>query len=441
MDTELPDIPRKGRGAVSKQTGRFEGCNAVALDDGWDLPPDEDLPPLRTTVTADATRTIIARNTSPDVPFDRSINPYRGCEHGCVYCFARPTHAFLGLSPGLDFESKLFYKPDAAALLEAELGKKSYSCDVMAIGTNTDPYQPIERDYKLTRRILEVLAAHNHPVGIVTKNHLVTRDIDILGPMAEKKLAQVCLSVTMLDRDLSRMMEPRAPTPQRRLDTIRALVDAGIPCGVMAAPMIPVLTDPELESLLEAAKNAGAHMAGYVLLRLPLEIKGLFREWLDAHAPLKADHVMNAVKAAGGGQIYDPTFGVRQRGTGVYANLLLQRFEKACRRLGLNGRGYRLDCTLFKPPPRPGDQMGCSNSVCQHLHDEKLHRFVPARTCRVISFADHGCARKSYRHGSCRTVGAALRHADGAAAAAGAGRLYHRRRPARAERLRRCRGP
>ena len=296
MDTELPDIPRKGRGAVSNQTGRFEGYDAVAIDDGWNLPPDEDLPPLRTTVTADTTRTIITRNTSPDVPFDRSINPYRGCEHGCVYCFARPSHAFLGLSPGLDFESRLFYKPDAAALLENELRKKSYKCDVMAMGTNTDPYQPIERDHKLTRQILEVLAAHNHPVGIVTKSSLVARDIDILAPMAEKKLAQVCLSVTTLDRDLSRRMEPRAPTPQRRLDTIRALTDAGIPCGVMAAPMIPVLTDPELESILEAAKEAGAHMAGYVLLRLPLEIKDLFREWLNAHAPLKADHVMSARK-------------------------------------------------------------------------------------------------------------------------------------------------
>ena len=358
MDTELPDIPRKGRGAVSNQTGRFEGYDAVAIDDGWNLPRDADLPPLRTTVTADTTRTIIARNTSPDVPFDRSINPYRGCEHGCVYCFARPTHAFLGLSPGLDFESRLFYKPDAAALLEKELRKPSYKCDVMAMGTNTDPYQPIERDLKLTRRILEVLAAHNHPVGIVTKSSLIARDIDILAPMAEKKLAQVCLSVTTLDRDLSRRMEPRAPTPQRRLDTIRALNDAGIPCGVMAAPMIPVLTDPELESILAAAKDAGAHMAGYVLLRLPLEIKDLFREWLDAHAPLKADHVMNAVKTAGGGQIYDPTFGVRQRGTGVYADLLLQRFEKACRRLGLIERGYRLDRTLFRPPPRAGDQMG-----------------------------------------------------------------------------------
>ena len=358
MDTQIPDIPRKGRGAVSNQTGRFEAYQAMAIDDGWDLTEDEDIPPLRTTVTADATRTIIARNTSPDVPFDRSINPYRGCEHGCVYCFARPTHAFLGLSPGLDFESRLFYKPEAAALLENELRKPGYKCDVMAMGTNTDPYQPIERDFKLTRRILEVLSAHDHPVGIVTKSSLIVRDIDILAPMAKKKLAQVCISVTTLNRDLSRKMEPRAPTPARRLDTIRALVDAGIPCGVMAAPMIPVLTDSELGSILEAATGAGAHMAGYVLLRLPLEIKDLFREWLDAHAPLKAQHVMNAVKEAGGGQIYDPTFGIRQRGTGVYANLLLQRFENACKRLGLNDRKYRLDRTQFKAPPRAGDQLG-----------------------------------------------------------------------------------
>jgi DNA repair photolyase len=358
MDTPIPDLPRKGRGAVSNQTGRFEGYEEMAIDDGWDTPADEDLPPLRTTVTVDATRTIIARNTSPDVPFDRSINPYRGCEHGCVYCFARPTHAFLGLSPGLDFESRLFYKPDAASLLEEELRKPKYTCDVMAMGTNTDPYQPIEREYGLTRQILEVLAAHNHPVGIVTKSSLIARDIDILAPMAEKKLAQVCISVTTLHRELSRKMEPRAPTPARRLETIRALVDAGIPCGVMAAPMIPVLTDPELESILEAAAEAGAHMAGYVLLRLPLEIKDLFREWLDAHAPMKAQHVMNAVKAAGGGQIYDPAFGVRQRGTGVYANLLLQRFEKACKRLGLNERKYRLNRALFRPPPRAGDQLG-----------------------------------------------------------------------------------
>ena len=359
MDT-LPNKLKKGRGAVTNRTNRYERLVAEAVDDGWDgLDEAKDpVPPLRTTLMRDTSKTIIARNSSPDVPFEQSINPYRGCEHGCVYCFARPTHAFLGLSPGLDFESRLFYKPDAAALLAKELRSPKYKCDVMAMGTNTDPYQPIEREYGLTRQILEVLAAHDHPVGIVTKSSLIARDIDILAPMAEKKLAQVCLSVTTLDRELSRKMEPRAPTPQRRLETIRALVDAGIPCGVMAAPMIPVLTDPELESILEAATDAGAHMAGYVLLRLPLEIKDLFREWLDAHAPLKAQHVMNAVKEAGGGQIYDPTYGVRQRGTGVYANLLLQRFEKACKRLGLNERKYRLDKTLFNLPPRAGDQLG-----------------------------------------------------------------------------------
>ena len=357
MNTEIPDIPRKGRGAISNRTGRFECRNIVAIDDGWNPQPDDDMPPLRTTVTADATRTIIARNTSPDVPFDRSINPYRGCEHGCVYCFARPTHAFLGLSPGLDFESRLFYKPEAVALLEKELQKKSYACNVMAMGTNTAPYQPIEREHKITRRILKVLAAHNHPVSIVTKASLIARDIDILGPMAKKKLAQVSLSVTTLNRDLSRKMEPRAPTPQRRLDTIRTLVEAGIPCSVMAAPMIPVLTDPELESILDAAKDAGACMAGYLMLRLPMEIKDLFREWLDANAPLKADHVMSAIREAGGGQIYDSTYGLRQRGTGIYADLLLQRFEKACKRLGLNEHKHRLDLTQFKPPPRAGDQM------------------------------------------------------------------------------------
>lgn len=358
LDSPLPNRPRKGRGAISNRTGRFEGYIAEPLDDGWDSWMEDDLSPLRTTLTADATRTIIARNDSPDVPFDRSINPYRGCEHGCVYCFARPTHAFLGLSPGLDFETRLFYKPDAAALLDKELRAPKYRCDVMAMGTNTDPYQPVERELKLTRRILEVLAAHNHPVGIVTKSSQIVRDIDILAPMAEKRLAQVCISVTTLDRGLARAMEPRAPTPARRLETIRALTDAGIPCGVMAAPMIPVLTDPELESILEAAAAAGAHMAGYVLLRLPLEIKDLFREWLETHQPLKAKHVINAIRDAGGGQIYDPTFGLRQRGRGPYAAMLNQRFEKACRRLGLNERKYRLDTTQFRPPPRRGDQLG-----------------------------------------------------------------------------------
>jgi DNA repair photolyase len=356
-DIPFPDSPRKGRGAVTNRTGRFEGYVAVPVADGWDS-WDEDLPPLRTTLTADATRTIIARNESPDVPFDRSINPYRGCEHGCVYCFARPTHAVLGLSPGLDFESLLFYKPDAPSLLEKELRSPKYECDVMAMGTNTDPYQPVERELMLTRRILEVLAAHDHPVGIVTKSSQIVRDIDILAPMAAKGLARVCISITTLDRGLARTMEPRAPTPARRLETIKALSDASIPCGVMTAPLIPVLNDPELESILEAATAAGADMAGYVLLRLPLEIKDLFREWLEAHYPLKAKHVMNAMRETRGGQIYDPTYGLRQRGTGPYAALLQQRFEKACKRLGLNDRKYRLDTTKFKRPPRKGDQLG-----------------------------------------------------------------------------------
>lgn len=358
MDQRIPDSPKKGRGAVSNQAGRYEAFVSEAFDDGWDRLPDEDLPPLRTTLTPDATKTIIARNNSPDVPFDRSINPYRGCEHGCIYCFARPTHAFLGMSPGLDFESRLFFKPDAAMLLEKELRSPRYECDVIAMGTNTDPYQPIERELKITRRILEVLAAYDHPVGIVTKSSQIVRDIDILAPMARKGLAQVCVSVTTLDRGLARTMEPRAPTPARRLETIRALASAGIPTGVMVAPLIPVLTDSEMESVLEAAASAGAQSAGYVLLRLPLEIKDLFREWLEAHVPMKAKHVLNAVRDTHGGQIYDPTYGLRQRGTGPYADMMLQRFERACRNLGLNERKYRLDTTQFRRPPRKGDQLG-----------------------------------------------------------------------------------
>ena len=328
MDTQIPYTPRKGRGAASNRAGRFEAHDTIAIDDGWGSALDADIPPLRTTLTAEATKKIITRNQSPDVPFDRSINPYKGCEHGCVYCFARPTHAYLGLSPGLDFESRLLYKPDAAALLEKELRAPKYQCAVMAMGTNTDPYQPVERELKITRRILEVLAAHDHPVGIVTKSSLVMRDLDILGPMGRKGLAQVCLSVTTLDRGLARKMEPRCPTPARRLEAIRALSDAGVQTGVMAAPMIPVLNDPELESILEVASGAGATIAGYVLLRLPLEIKDLFREWLDTHAPMKADHVLNAVRGTREGQMYVPEFGQRMHGTGVYARLLLQRFEK-----------------------------------------------------------------------------------------------------------------
>ncbi len=355
MDSEIPDLPVKGRGAVSNRVGRYEARTRQAIDDGWDT--DEEYPPLRTEITADATRTIITRNESPDVPFDRSINPYRGCEHGCVYCFARPTHAFLGLSPGLDFESRLFYKPDAARLLDEELRRTKYRCDVIAMGTNTDPYQPIEKEFRITRQILEVLAAHNHPVGIVTKSALVLRDLDILAPMAEQGLAQVCVSVTTLERDLARRLEPRAPTPARRIAAIRALAEAGIPAGVMAAPMIPGLNDYELEQILEAGREAGADMAGYILLRLPLEIKDLFIEWLRAHAPNKADRVLNLVRETRGGALYDQTFGLRRSGIGRYAELLGKRFEIACRRLSLNARHFELDTTQFHPPPRPGDQM------------------------------------------------------------------------------------
>jgi DNA repair photolyase len=358
MDDKRPDIARKGRGAVSNATGRFESETREAVLDGWDL--EEDVPPLRTTVTWEAARSIIAHNDSPDIGFDQSINPYRGCEHGCVYCFARPSHAFSGLSPGLDFETKLFAKRDAAALLEKELSKPSYRCRTIVIGANTDCYQPIEREHRITRSILEVAAAFNQPIAIITKSALVQRDIDILAPMAARNLATVKVSVTSLDGELARKMEPRAPAPYRRLDTIRALSAAGIPVGVMAAPMIPFLNDAELESILKAAAEAGATTAAYVLLRLPLEIKDLFAEWLEAHAPGKAKHVLNQLRESRGGKLYDSTWGLRGRGTGVHADLLAKRFELACKRVGLNqsrvgGRG--LDASRFKVPPRVGDQL------------------------------------------------------------------------------------
>jgi DNA repair photolyase len=353
-DDRIPARARKGRGAVTNRAGRFEPTNTEAVDDGWQRPEDdEDLPPLRTTVIVDATRTIIARNQSPDISFDRSINPYRGCEHGCVYCFARPTHAFLGLSPGLDFETRLFVKPEAAKLLTAELARPSYRPAVIAMGTNTDPYQPLERTRRITRQILEVLAACNHPVGIVTKSALVTRDIDILAPMAAKRLARVALSVTTLDRELARTLEPRASTPAKRLAAIRALAEAGIPTSVMVAPIIPALTDAEMESILEAAKAAGADGAGYVLLRLPLEIKDLFTEWLDAHAPGKAKRVLDLVRSVRNGRLNDPNFGSRQRGQGPYAELINQRFHLASKRLGYRERDWRFDLSLFKRPAKP----------------------------------------------------------------------------------------
>jgi DNA repair photolyase len=355
-ESQLPDQALKGRGAVSNRPGRYEPGNRPREDDGWTRDEDE-LPPLRTTVTIDSTRSIIAWNNSPDLGFDRSINPYRGCEHGCIYCFARPTHAYLGLSPGLDFETRLFAKPEAAGLLAEELSKAGYRPAPLGLGTNTDPYQPIEREMRITRGILEVLAAFNHPVTIVTKSALVVRDIDILTEMARKSLATVTLSVTTLDKHLARRLEPRAPTPPLRLEAIRALADAGIPVGVLAAPMIPALNDMELEAILAAAANAGATKAGYVLLRLPLEIRDLFEEWLQAHAPAKARHVMSLVSGTRRGSHYVDAFGERMRGEGPYAELLAKRFHLAVKRLGLDRRDLNLRTDLFGQPPKAGDQL------------------------------------------------------------------------------------
>ena len=309
-------------------------------------------------MSVDATRTIIARNNSPDIGFDRSINPYRGCEHGCIYCYARPSHAYLGLSPGLDFESRLFYKPQAAALLAAELRKKGYACRPLALGSNTDPYQPVERRLEVTRSILEVLRDFRHPVTIVTKSALIQRDIDILCEMAKDRLAMVTVSVTTLDRALARVMEPRAATPERRLETIAALAAAGIPTGVLSAPMIPALNDSEMEQILDRARAAGATSAGYTLLRLPLELKALFREWLEAHFPDKAAHVLSLVAQAHGGRLYDAAWSKRMTGAGPYADMLRLRFDRACRRLGFDRRTTQpLDATRFRPPPQRGDQL------------------------------------------------------------------------------------
>ena len=346
----------KGRGTFSNVSGRFEREHRVLTDDGWGT-LDAEPPVLKTTVAIDATRTIIARNDSPDISFDRSINPYRGCEHGCVYCFARPTHAYLGLSPGQDFESRLFAKPKAAQLLAQELRKAGYQVRSMALGTNTDPYQPIDEKYQLTREVLKVLRDFKHPVGIVTKSNRVLRDLDILSEMASMNLARVAISVTTLDRKLARSMEPRAPTPERRIDAIRELSAAGVPTAVMAAPMIPALNDHELEGILERAYEAGARQAGYVVLRLPLEIKDLFREWLAAEQPGRASHVMSLIRSMRGGKDYDMEWGKRMKGTGVYAELIAKRFKLACERIGLNKESRPLRTDLFCPPPAAGDQL------------------------------------------------------------------------------------
>ncbi len=346
---------RRGRGAGLNPSGRFEPQSRETFDDGWQTL--EELPPFRTEVQIEKPRTAITRNESPDIPFDRSINPYRGCEHGCIYCFARPSHAYMGLSAGLDFEAKLFAKPDAAKLLERELAKPGYKPRVIAIGTNTDPYQPIEKEWRIMRQILEVLNKANHPVSIVTKSAMIMRDIDILKDMAAKGLVRASLSVTTLDRKLARTMEPRASTPPRRLEAIHALSEGGIPTSVMAAPVIPALNDHELERILEASHAAGAREAGYVLLRLPLEVSPLFRDWLLQHYPDRYRHVMSLVRSMRGGKDYDAEFGKRMKGAGPYAWQISRRFEMATKRLGMVRRSMPLRDDLFVPPDGSGVQL------------------------------------------------------------------------------------
>ncbi|WP_442909911.1 PA0069 family radical SAM protein [Hyphomicrobium sp.] len=346
---------RRGRGARSNHSGRFESERRLAFDDGWESLAELDA--FRTEVYAEPARSIITRNQSPDISFDQSINPYRGCEHGCIYCYARPSHCYLGHSAGLDFETKLYAKTNAAELLEKELAARSYRPKVLALGTNTDPYQPIEREHRITRRILEVLERTGHPVGIVTKSALVLRDADILSRMAARGLAKVAISVTTLDRRIARAMEPRAATPPKRLDAIRGLADAGVPVAVMVAPIVPGLTDSEIERILEAAQIAGASEAGYVLLRLPLELKDVFREWLAEACPDRANRVINLLRSMHGGQDYVAEFGQRQKGRGPYAEQIALRFRLALKRLKLNERRHALRLDLFQPPVAKGAQM------------------------------------------------------------------------------------
>jgi len=345
-----PANPHKGRGAVASPDGRFDAWQREAVDDGWWL---EDEPSPATELIVDTAKSVITYNQSPDLPYDRSINPYRGCEHGCAYCFARPTHAYLGLSPGLDFETRLAWKPDAAQVLRRELARPGYRCRPIALGINTDAWQPVERRLRVTRGILEVLAETRHPVTIVTKSALILRDLDLLAAMARDGLAHVAVSITTLDPDLARALEPRAPSPRRRLSAIAALASAGIPTAVMVAPLIPALADHEMESILDAARAAGATSAGYILLRLPLELKALFRAWLEQHAPGRAAHVYSLMRQLHGGREYDSAFGARQRGSGPLAEVIAQRFRLALRRLGLDAPVAPLDTTLFRPPPAP----------------------------------------------------------------------------------------
>ena len=362
VEPEMGELPvptvaedlRRGRGARSNRSGRFESEVREAFDDGWQ--GLEDLPPFKTIVQEEMAKSIIATNDSPDISFEQSINPYRGCEHGCSYCFARPTHCYLGHSAGLDFETKLYAKINAAELLDKEFANPRYTPKYIALGAVTDPYQPIERQYKITRSILEVLDRTSHPVGIVTKNALVARDVDILSRMAERGLAKVAISITTLDRKLARQMEPRASTPGKRLEAVKILADAGVPVAVMTAPIIPALNDSEIERILKAASEAGAREAGYVMLRLPHELKELIREWLETEFPDRAKRIINILREMHGGKDYTPEWRVRQRGKGPYADQVAARFRLACQRLGLNARSHKLRLDLFQRPVPKGGQ-------------------------------------------------------------------------------------
>jgi DNA repair photolyase len=345
----------KGRGAPINPEGRFETWTRDGAEDGWFQDPAEGSARPKTVIAIEHAKSVISRHDSPDVGFSQSINPYRGCEHGCVYCFARPSHAYLGLSPGLDFETRLTAKVNAAEKLREEIARPAYRCEPLTIGVNTDAYQPIERTQRITRSILELAHATHHPVSLITKSALIERDIDLLAPMAKERLVSATISITTLDAGISRHMEPRTSAPARRLLAVERLAAAGIPVNVNVAPVIPFLTDAELEPILEAAAKAGARSAGYVLVRLPWEVKDIFRAWLEEHFPMKAAHVMSRIHQMRGGRDNDPNFGSRMTGQGLFAQLLRQRFDKACRRFGLEGDpGFELDCTRFVPPERGG---------------------------------------------------------------------------------------
>jgi DNA repair photolyase len=348
---------QRGRGATFNPPSRFDSTATEVFDDGWGVDPDDDAPQWRTRVTAEKSRSIVSTNTSPDIPFDLSINPYKGCEHGCIYCYARPSHAYLGLSPGLDFETRIFSKPKAAALLRAKLSGRNYVPKVIAIGANTDPYQPIERQHRVTRSIIEVMSAYRQPFSIITKGGGILRDLDLLGPLGQVGLCRVMVSITAIDPHLSRIMEPRASHPDKRFAVVRALTDAGVPTGVLAAPMIPAINDAQLEQIIERSAAAGADSVGYIAVRLPLEIKELFEGWLDGHFPDRKERVLSLIRQMRNGELYQARFGERMRGTGPYARLLEARFTRAAKAHGLDGERPALDTSQFQVPPQKGHQM------------------------------------------------------------------------------------